>query len=145
MLGTADTRWYQDRHINGPKLQRGEAAPKTCLSPATCLTCLLRGQPSCLATRAAWARVSAQRQRGYTASNIHTGVYSGEGGGPQTQSKKKRFAHQTKPVADKSQLVTVQHNRCPDHMFWPHVSTISADLKCCSHGLHRLCCHTGMD
>lgn len=31
-----------------------------------------------------------------------------------------------------SLLVMVQQNRCADHMFWPHVLTVSADLQGCS-------------
>lgn len=64
MLRTADTCWYKDRHINGPKLQRGEAVPKACLSPlhVSPVFCAC-SQISILNL----ACISAQRQKEYTA------------------------------------------------------------------------------
>lgn len=103
MLRAADTRCYQDRHVHGPKLPRGEAAPRTCLSS-------LHVSPvSDTSSQVFWQ--SAPREHALVRKDKRTSS--------PRRNTKTPSCREGGREADRSQsqglLVTVQQN-CPDHM-----------------------------
>lgn len=102
-----------------------EAVPETRLSPP-------RGSPV----------LHARSQISWHGSTVNSGTCSTvelptrESGHSRTKSDERR--------AERAIAESVSHGPVA-LLSWPHVLTVSVDLKCYLHGVHRLFCHTGMD